>query len=73
MSRVISLVHIVSVAATFALVGTDSVGAVEKVLTGVLGSCTSGVWPVLIGMKKGFFAKLGIELDVVFVPSGTEG
>jgi NitT/TauT family transport system substrate-binding protein len=69
MSRVTSLVHIISIVATFALVGADSARAVEKVVTGVLGSYTSGVWPILIGMKKGFFAKRGIELDVVFVPS----
>jgi len=69
MRRVISFAHIIGVVATFALVGADSANAVEKVVTGVLGSYTSGVWPVLIGMKKGFFAKRGIELDVVFVPS----
>src|SRR3977135_4185602 len=69
MSRVTSLVHIISIVATFALVGADSARAVEEVVTGVLGSYTSGVWPILIGMKKGFFAKRGIEIDAVFVPS----
>jgi NitT/TauT family transport system substrate-binding protein len=72
-SRVLSLVRIVSVAAACALAstitGTNSAVAVERVVTGVLGSYTSGVWPVLIGTKKGFFAKRGIELDVVFAPS----
>jgi ABC-type nitrate/sulfonate/bicarbonate transport system substrate-binding protein len=41
----------------------------EPVVTGVLGSYTSGVWPFLIGMKKGFFARHDIRPDVVFVPS----
>src|SRR5262249_37498791 len=41
----------------------------ETVVTGVLGSYTSGVWPFLIGMKKGFFARHDIRPDVVFVPT----
>jgi NitT/TauT family transport system substrate-binding protein len=41
----------------------------EPVVTGVLGSYTSGVWPFLIGMKKGFFARHDITPDVVFVPT----
>jgi NitT/TauT family transport system substrate-binding protein len=69
MRRIVSIAQIVSVAASFALIGADRAGAVEKIVTGVLGSYTSGVWPVLIGMRKGFFAKRGIELDVVFGPS----
>jgi ABC-type nitrate/sulfonate/bicarbonate transport system substrate-binding protein len=44
--------------------------AAEKVVvTGVLGSYTSGVWPFLIAMKKGFLARHGIVPDVVFVPT----
>ncbi|HEY6259792.1 MAG TPA: ABC transporter substrate-binding protein [Xanthobacteraceae bacterium] len=41
----------------------------DPVVTGVLGSYTSGVWPFLIGMKKGFFARHDIRPDVVFVPT----
>src|SRR5215471_14622983 len=69
MRRIVSIAQIVSFVASFALIGADGAGAVEKVVTGVLGSYTSGVWPVLIGMRKGFFAKRGIELDIVFGPS----
>jgi NitT/TauT family transport system substrate-binding protein len=43
--------------------------AADPVITGVLGSYTSGVWPFLIGMKKGFFARHDIRPDVVFVPT----
>src|SRR5215831_16288213 len=43
--------------------------ASDPVITGVLGSYTSGVWPFLIGMKKGFFARHDIRPDVVFVPT----
>jgi NitT/TauT family transport system substrate-binding protein len=41
----------------------------KVVVTGVLGSYTSGVWPFLIAVKKGFFARHGIKPDVVFVPT----
>jgi NitT/TauT family transport system substrate-binding protein len=43
--------------------------AADTVVTGVLGSYTSGVWPFLIGMKKGFFARHDIIPDVVFAPT----
>jgi NitT/TauT family transport system substrate-binding protein len=69
MRRVMLIARIVGVVVSLAVVGVNSAGAVEKIVTGVLGSYTSGVWPVLIGMRKGFFAKRGIELDVVFGPS----
>ena len=44
--------------------------AAEKVvITGVLGSWTSGLWPFLIAQKKGLFARHGIQHDIVFVPT----
>ena len=50
--------------------GTPSAVAAEKVVvTGVLGSWTSGLWPFLIAQKKGLFARHGIKHDVVFVPT----
>jgi len=69
MSRLQSLTY--ALCATLCLAGLGSTfgQAAETVTTGVLGSYTSGTWPVLIGMKKGLFTKRGIELDVVFAPS----
>src|SRR6476660_9698684 len=61
--------------ATVVLVGLSLVFApgaarsAEAVVTGVLGSYTSGVWPFLIGMKKGLFARHDIRPDVVFAPT----
>jgi NitT/TauT family transport system substrate-binding protein len=46
-----------------------TVRAADPVITGVLGSYTSGVWPFLIGMKKGLFERHDIRPDVVFVPT----
>lgn len=43
--------------------------AADTVVTGVLGSYTSGVWPFLIGMRKGFFDRHNLKPDVVFAPT----
>ncbi len=51
-------------------VAAPSAAAAEKVVvTGVLGSWTSGLWPFLIAQKKGLFSRHGIKHDVVFVPT----
>jgi NitT/TauT family transport system substrate-binding protein len=73
MSCAVSLARTVGIVTTLTLTlsiaSAGGAAAVEKVVTGVLGSYTSGTWPILIGMKKGFFAKRGIALDIVFGPS----
>lgn len=43
--------------------------AAEKVVTGAVGSPSSTLWPVLIGMSKGYFAASGIAIDLVYAPS----
>ena len=60
---------VMAILASVATFGSAAVHAEETVVTGVLGSYTSGVWPFLIGMKKGMFARHGIKPDVVFVPT----
>src|SRR5262245_3067128 len=49
--------------------GPTAARAADPVITGVLGSYTSGVWPFLIGMKKCLFARHDLQPDVVFVPT----
>ncbi len=43
--------------------------AAETIIAGFVGSPTSSGWPWFVGMAKGYFAEVGIELDPVFVPS----
>lgn len=45
--------------------------AETKVVTGVIGTYAAGVWPLVIGMKKGLFAKRELTMDVIFVPSAS--
>lgn len=51
------------------LVAAPAHAAEKTVVTGVLGSWTSGLWPFLIAQKKGLFARHGIKHDIVFVPT----
>ncbi len=58
----------------FAIVATPpasapTVAAEKVVVTGVLGSWTSGLWPFLIARKKGLFSRHNIRHDIVFVPT----
>src|SRR5260370_16721330 len=39
--------------------------------TGAVGSSSANAWPVLIGMKKGFFAASDIAVDTVYAQSNT--
>lgn len=51
------------------LSSAPAVAAEKVVVTGVLGSWTSGLWPFLIAQKKGLFARQNIRHDIVFVPT----
>jgi NitT/TauT family transport system substrate-binding protein len=43
--------------------------AQDNVTIGTVGSASANLWPVYIGINKGFFAAENIKLDVVFVQS----
>lgn len=43
--------------------------ALDRVTVGTVGAPSGGQFPYLIGVKKGFFAAEGLELDTIFVPS----
>ncbi len=43
--------------------------AEEKVTLGMVGQASANVWPVLIGIDKGFFAAEGLKPDLVYVQS----
>src|SRR5215470_14458328 len=64
-----SLLAIALAASLTGSLGPTTGLAADTVVTGVLGSYTSGVWPFLIGMRKGFFDRHNIKPDVVFAPT----
>ncbi len=43
--------------------------AAETIVVGSVGSASANLWPVTIGVKKGFFAAEDIKIDLVFVQS----
>jgi ABC-type nitrate/sulfonate/bicarbonate transport system substrate-binding protein len=45
--------------------------AVETVTAGAVGSASTTIWPLYIGISKGFFEAAGIKADPVFAQSST--
>ena len=45
--------------------------AIETVTAGAVGSASTTIWPVYIGIEKGFFAEVDIRVDPVFAQSST--
>jgi NitT/TauT family transport system substrate-binding protein len=41
--------------------------AAETILVGSVGSASANLWPVMVGINKGFFAAEDIKVDLVFV------
>src|SRR6185312_6629161 len=54
-----------------ALFITSPAQAADTVIIGVIGAGSTVLWPNYIAMEKGFYAKRGIEPDVIVVPSNT--
>ena len=46
-----------------------SVRAADTVTIGTVGSASANLWPVFIGIDKGFFAAENIKPDLVYVPA----
>jgi NitT/TauT family transport system substrate-binding protein len=45
--------------------------AAESVTIGAVGQASANLWPVFIGINKGFFAAEGFKIDVVYVQSSS--
>ena len=43
--------------------------AADSVTVGTVGSASANIWPVFIGIKKGFFEAENLKVDIVFVQS----
>lgn len=56
-------------AALAALGGSFARAEDEKVTLGTVGQASANLWPVLIGMQKGFFAAEGVAPEIVYVQS----
>jgi NitT/TauT family transport system substrate-binding protein len=59
-------IHALALAATVALAPAR---AADTVIVGTVGSASANLWPIFIGLNKGFFAAGDIKVDLVYVPS----
>jgi NitT/TauT family transport system substrate-binding protein len=46
--------------------------AVDPITVGTVGSASAVLWPVFIGMKKGFYAEQDLKVDLIFVQSSAQ-
>src|ERR1700730_8950983 len=59
-------VHGLALAAILAFVPAR---AADTVIVGTVGSASANLWPVFIGLNKGFFAEKDIKVDLVYIQS----
>ena len=51
------------------LLAAPAARSADSVTVGTVGSASANIWPVFIGIKKGFFEAEGVKVDIVFVQS----
>jgi NitT/TauT family transport system substrate-binding protein len=54
-----------------ALVFATASHAAETIIAGGVSSASANLWPVYVGIKKGFFADVDIKIDLIFSQSNT--
>jgi len=54
-----------------ALMPASGARALETITTGAVGSASTTIWPLYIGIEKGFFDAAGIKVDPIFAQSST--
>lgn len=52
-----------------AMLASAGARAADTIVVGSVGSASANLWPVTVGVKKGFFATEDIKIDLVFVQS----
>ena len=52
-----------------ALILTAPARAVDNVTVGTVGSASANLWPVFVGLDKGFFAAENVKIDLVYIQS----
>src|SRR6266545_5142153 len=60
------------VLAMTALAPTAPARAADTIVVGTVGSASANLWPVFIGINKGFFAAQDIKIDLVYVQSSAQ-
>jgi NitT/TauT family transport system substrate-binding protein len=66
--RVTGLLRALALVAA-ALMSPAPARAADTVILGTVGSASANLWPVFIGIDRGFFAAEDIKIDLVYVPA----
>ena len=61
-----------AVAAVIAAAVATPLRAADSVTVGTVGSASANLWPVFIGLNKGFFAEQNVKIDLVYVQSSAQ-
>jgi ABC-type nitrate/sulfonate/bicarbonate transport system substrate-binding protein len=61
-----------AIALVIAAFAAIPVRAADTVTIGTVGSVSANLWPVFIGINKGFFAEQNVKVDLVYVPSSAQ-
>src|SRR5262245_30383891 len=69
--RMFKILGCVAFALTIAGSAAPPTRAAESVTIGAVGQASANLWPVFIGINKGFFAAEGFKIDVVYVQSSS--
>jgi NitT/TauT family transport system substrate-binding protein len=66
------IVRRAAVALAIAALAATPLRAADSVTVGTVGSASANLWPVFIGLNKGFFAEQNVKIDLVYVPSSAQ-
>ena len=59
-------------AGVLAALAATPLRAADSVTVGTVGSASANLWPVFIGIDKGFFTEQNLKVDIVYVPSSAQ-
>ena len=71
--RMIERLRVVALGLAIAGVATMAPArAADTVVVGTVGSASANLWPVFIGLNKGFFAEQDVKIDLVYIQSSAQ-
>ena len=61
-----------AVALVIAALAATPLRAADSVTIGTVGSASANLWPVFIGLSKGFFTEQNVKADLIYIPSSAQ-
>src|SRR5215469_3876647 len=69
---IIKQLRCAAVALALAMPAIAPAMAAETVAVGTVGSASANLWPMFIGIKKGFFAEADLKVDLIYIQSSAQ-